>query len=152
MMHAGPAAYAIIRQFEGLRLDAYCCSAGVPTIGYGSTERVQLGMKISLAKAEERLRKDVAVSEEAVRRLLRIGVNQNQFDALVSFVFNLGAPALAQSSLLKRLNAGDMGAAGGEFAKWVFARDPKTKQMVKLPGLVKRRAEEARLFLSTVGV
>jgi lysozyme len=152
MMHAGPSAYALIRQFEGLRLDAYCCPAGVPTIGYGSTERVQLGMKISLAQAEDRLRKDVAIAEDTVRKLLRIGVNQNQFDALVSFVLNLGAPALQQSTLLKRINAGDAGSAANEFCKWVFALDPKTKRMVKLPGLVTRRAEEAKLFLSRVGI
>lgn len=155
-MQASPAAYALIREFEGLELKAYCCSAGVLTIGYGHTKGVKPGMAITLGRAEELLRQDVANCEREVSALLRVGVTQNQFDALVSFVFNLGATALRSSTMLRRINNGEPASVldefgeeqgvAAEFKKWVMATNPKTKQLVKLPGLVSRRAAEAALF------
>lgn len=149
---ASGAAYALIREHEGLRLDCYLCPAGVPTIGYGHTgSGVAMGNRIDLAKAEQLLIGDIHEAEESIRKLVKVPLNQNQFNALVSFVFNLGETALKSSTMLRYINAGNYRSAAGEFAKWVYAKD-KTGKPVKLPGLVKRRAQEAELFASPVGI
>ena len=131
---------ALIRQFEGLRLSAYLCPAGIPTIGYGSTAGVQMGQAITAARAEELLREDVRQFEAAVSRLVKVPLTQGQYDALTSFAFNLGAKSLEQSTLLRLLNAGDYSGAAAQFDRWVYASGKK------LPGLVKRRAAERALF------
>ena len=144
-MTPSPAAYALICEYEGLRLSAYLCPAGVWTIGYGSTRGVKKGMTITQAQADARLKADVQVYAKAVNSMLRTGVTQGQFDALVSFAFNLGAGALEKSTLLRKINASDPSAVH-EFAKWNKATvDGK---MTVLPGLTRRRAAEARLFAS----
>lgn len=131
----------LIKHFEGMEPKAYRCPAGVLTIGYGSTgKHVKPGMTITEAEAEALLRKDVGRFEDAVGKLVRVKLDQDEFDALVSFAFNLGAGNLAESTLLKKLNAADFGGAYKEFGKWTKAAG-KT-----LPGLVKRRAAEAALF------
>lgn len=134
---------ALIQVAEGFRPNAYICPAGVLTIGYGHTgSDVTPGMVITEAQALALLRKDVASFEAAVSALVRVPLTQGQFDALVSFAFNLGAGALKASTLLRLLNGGDYAGAAAQFARW-------TKGGGKiLPGLVKRRAAEARLFLS----
>ncbi len=135
----------LIKKYEGLRLDAYKDPAGVLTIGYGHTKIVKPGMTINKEMAELLLKIDVMDAESAVRDLVNIELNQNQFDALVSFTFNIGRRNLERSTLLKLLNAGKILEAGEEFMKWTKARQPGG--LKELPGLVKRRAEEKTLFL-----
>ena len=146
------AAYALISEHEGTFLKCYLCPAGVPTIGTGHTgPDVKIGMTITLAQAEAFLHEDVKEAEASIRSLVKVPLNQNQFDALVSFVFNLGETALKSSTLLRYLNARNYKAAAQEFGKWVYAKD-KSGKLVTLPGLVKRRKQEADLFASPVGI
>lgn len=135
----------LIKKYEGLRLDAYKDPAGILTIGYGHTKTVKPGMTINKEMAELLLKMDVMDAENAVRELVDVELNQNQFDALVSFTFNIGRRNLERSTLLKLLNAGKILEAGEEFMKWTKARQPGGFK--ELPGLVKRRAEEKTLFL-----
>lgn len=138
----------LIKSFEGY-LDkqpdgsclAYTCPAGVATIGWGCTEGVKLGMRWTEAEAEAGLRREIAKFEAGVLRLATVEINQNEFDALVSFSYNVGLGALEKSSVLKRLNAGDRTGAAQAFRLW-----NKGGGKV-LPGLVSRRAREAALFL-----
>lgn len=136
----------LIKSFEGCRLTAYQDSIGVWTIGYGHTSGVYSGMTITEAQAEAYLRSDLIISENSVNQYVTYAINQNQFDALISFTFNLGSGNLASSTLLKKLNQGDISGAANEFDKWIYAGDEV------LEGLVKRRAAENELFLyGTVG-
>lgn len=139
---------SIIKEFEGLRLEAYLCPANVWTIGWGHTgPEVKRGMKITTARAEELLRVDLQRFEAAVHQLAPIATD-NQFSAMVSFAFNVGedidddtiAEGLGDSTLLKKHNAGDYAGAAREFAKW-----NKAKGQV-LAGLTRRRAMEAALY------
>ena len=134
----------LIRRHEGLRLKAYRCPAGVWTIGYGHTKGVKRGMVIARVHADRFLREDVQDAEEAVNRLVEVPMTQGQFDALVSFVFNLGIGAFSRSTLRKVLNKGDYCAAAEQFGRWVYAL--QGGQRVKLPGLVARREDERALF------
>jgi GH24 family phage-related lysozyme (muramidase) len=144
-MKISDAGLELIIRFEGLRLEAYLDPVGIWTIGCGHTgPEVRRGLKISRPRAMQLLREDVREAEEAVTRLVQRPLNQAQFDALVSFAFNAGGGALAQSTLLRRLNAGDRAAAQREFAKWVKGTIGGRK--VTLPGLVRRRAAEAKMF------
>jgi GH24 family phage-related lysozyme (muramidase) len=131
----------LIKNFEGLKLEAYLCPAKVPTIGYGTTTGVKMGDRITAAQAEALLRKDVEKFEAAVRKLVTVPLNDNQFSALVSFTYNLGAGALQKSTLLKLLNQGDYESASQEFLKWNKAGGKV------LTGLVRRRQAEQALFL-----
>lgn len=133
---------ALIKRFEGLRLEAYLCPAGKPTIGWGHTGDVKLGTKITEHQAEAILDVDLDKFEQIVSRLLgATTVTDNQFAALVSFAFNLGEAALARSTLLSTIKLGDITKASGEFMKWKYAAGHVS------PGLVKRRADERALFL-----
>mgnify|MGYP003612844603 CR=1 FL=1 len=132
----------IVKEAEGLRLSAYLCPAGIPTIGYGHTKGVKLGDTCTREQAEEWLENDFFTAKQDVKAVVRVPLRENQLDALASFVFNLGVRKLIQSTLLKKLNAGDYSGAAAEFDKWVFAGK------VKLNGLVKRRAKERQLFES----
>jgi len=133
----------LIKQFEGFRSKAYICPAGVLTIGYGSTgKHVQPGMSINTAYGEKLLREDVSRFESAVNRLVTVPMSQGQFDALVSFAFNVGEGALAKSTLLRKLNAGDYAGAAHEFKRWNRGGGRV------LAGLVRRREAEAKLFNS----
>lgn len=134
----------LIGQWEGLRLTAYQDVGGVWTIGYGSTANVEPGMKITKAAAESRLTRDLAGAEDAVESLVRVDLTDNQFGALVSFVFNVGAGAFKSSTLLRKLNAGDYAAVPLELARWNKAR--VGGKMVAVPGLANRRAAEAGLW------
>ena len=133
---------AKIKEFEGLRLEAYLDSAGVPTIGYGHTgDDVIMGDRISEYWANHLLKADLYDVELAVD-LLGVAKTQGQFDALVSFAYNLGIGRLQRSTLLKVIReGGSKRAITREFKRWVYA-DGK-----KLPGLVKRREWEAKRFL-----
>jgi lysozyme len=131
----------IVKDSEGLRLKAYKCPADVWTIGYGHTRRVKEGDEISVAEAEALLRDDIGVAERAVSLLVNAPLEQNEFDALVSFTFNVGAGALQESTLLRLLNDGNKGAAAAQFSRWVFGGGEV------LPGLSTRRSAERDLFL-----
>ena len=131
----------LIKSFEGLRLEAYLDSVNVPTIGYGHTRNVRLGQTITVEQAEAFLMEDIHEFELAIQRLVCIPLSQNQFDALVSFTFNVGIGNLKKSTLLKKLNTGDIAGAANEFNKWVYAGKQKLK------GLVKRRSKERLLFI-----
>lgn len=115
---------AIIKQYEGFRAKPYLCPAKVPTIGYGATYYLD-GRKVKLtdpaiseAQADKLLDKMLEKYEQAVERYAQVPLNQNQFDALVSFCYNVGAENLRTSTLLKKLNAKDYAGAGEQFLKW----------------------------------
>lgn len=137
--HAG---IDLIKRFEGCRLTAYQCPAKVWTIGYGHTKTCKPGQKINLIEAERLLRQDLIVFEAALNKLVTVPLSQNQYDALVSFVFNVGSTALARSTLLVLLNRHDYLGAAEQFLRWTKAGN------VTLAGLVARRKAEYELFLS----
>ena len=140
---------ALIKLFEGLELEAYQDIAGIWTIGYGHTgSDVKPGMKLSEREAEELLKRDLKPREEAVSRLTSVPLNQNEFDALVSFIYNVGIGAYQNSTARKRLNAGDrVGAA--EALTWCNKATVGGVLRV-VPGLPRRRAAERALFLEPV--
>ena len=138
----------LIADFEGLRLKAYPDpgTGNEPwTIGYGTTvypdgRKVKKGDVITQEQALDYLKQDVKKFATSVTQVVTVPLNQNRFDALVSFTYNLGAGALARSSLLRKLNAREYKAAAAEFDKWVYAAGRI------LPGLVNRRKAERELF------
>jgi lysozyme len=131
---------ALIEQFESLRLESYQDGAGIWTIGYGHTEGVGAGQCCTEEQADTWMAEDVGHAESAVNSLVKVPLSQNQFDALVSFAFNLGAGNLKSSTMLRLLNAGTYQLAGNEFPKWdkVASRDSA--------GLLRRRVAEQELF------
>lgn len=140
-MKASPDAYELIKKHEGLRLQAYRCPAGVLTIGYGHTNGVSEGMSITKEEAERLLSQDIAVAEAAINKY-NLALNQNQFDALVSFVFNVGAGNFSRSTMLCKLKVNPYDSSiGDEFYRWVYAKGKV------LPGLQKRRADEVRIYI-----
>lgn len=125
---------------EGLSLEAYEDCAGVPTIGYGHTKDVKMGDRISKYWAKELLKDDVREVEQQVQAL-NVAQTQGQFDALVSFTFNLGIGRLKSSTLLKVIReGGSMSAIKKEFKRWVYAGGKR------LRGLERRREWEAKRF------
>jgi len=136
----------IIKKWEGLRLKAYLCPAGVPTIGYGHTYNVKMGQTISVVQAELFLDHDYQDAEEQVLSLVKVPLTENQLGALTSFVFNLGSGNLRISTLLRKLNLGDYSGAAEQFGAWNKAR--VNGAMIALDGLTKRRADEKNLFLA----
>ena len=131
----------LIKQFEGLRLEAYQCSAGVWTIGFGHTgSDVYKGLTITQEKAENLLKIDLTIHCNNISKLVKVKLNQNQFDALVSFEFNIGYGNLSSSTLLKLLNKGDYMGAANQFERWVYAGGKVSE------GLKKRRKAEMSLF------
>lgn len=138
---------ALIKVSEGLETEAYPDPGnritGEPwTIGYGHTRNVRRGDTCDEAQATAWLREDLQAAEGAVRHLVDVPLSQGQFDALVSFVFNCGASAFGNSTLLRLLNEGDAAGAAEQFKRWNRGADGP------LPGLVVRRAGERDLFLS----
>lgn len=134
----------LIKRFEGCRLTAYYCPARVLTIGYGHTgQDVKPGMTITQQQADALLRRDLQRFERAVSESVKYPLTQPMYDALVSFAFNCGTAALKTSTLLRLLNQGDVQGAAAQFDRW-------TKGGGKvLPGLVRRRAAEKAMFLTT---
>lgn len=132
----------LIKNFEGCRLKAYKCPAGISTIGYGHTNKVLMGDEITQAEAERLLKEDLLIHENNVSRLVKVPLTQSQFDALVCFEYNVGYGNFSNSTMLKKINAKDYKGAAEQFDKWVYAN----KKI--LPGLVKRRKAEKDLFLS----
>ena len=133
---------ALITEFEGFRSKAYLCPAGVPTIGYGFTLGVQLGDTITKEQAKRRLARELESYEAAVSRACTNEPNQNEFDALVCFAFNVGIGGMRKSSVIKAHNRGDHQAAARAFQLWNKAGG------VVYAGLTRRRAAEAALYLT----
>lgn len=138
---------ALIKQFEGCKLAAYQDSVGVWTIGYGWTQPVngnpiRAGMTIKQEAAECLLKTGLVSYESDLFRLVKVRLTQGQFDALVSFSYNLGSRALSTSTLLRKLNSGDYAGAADEFLRWNKAGGKV------LQGLTRRREAERALFLS----
>ena len=146
-MKTGEKGIELIKKYEGFRSKAYLCPAGVPTIGYGATyypggRRVTMNDKpISETDAEFLLKNMLGNYEAGVNRYVRVYLNQNQYDALVSFAYNLGNGALQKSTLLKRINADPNDKdIKRQFRKWVRAGGRVLK------GLQRRREEELNLY------
>ncbi|NTU68912.1 MAG: lysozyme [Chlorobiaceae bacterium] len=136
----------LIKRFEGLRLKPYRCPANIPTIGYGST-RYEDGSKVKMTdqpitceRAEALLLGTLGSYEKAVNEMVAVPLEQHQFDALVSFAYNLGAAALKKSTLMKLLNDGDYSGAMGQFMRWTRAGGRV------MAGLEARREAEQELF------
>ena len=132
----------LIKRFEGCRLSAYKCPAGIWTIGYGHTGNVKKGETITKEEAEKLLEEDLIVHSNNVSRLVKVTLNQNQFDALVSFEYNVGFYRFKNSTLLKLLNQKKYKEAAAQFKAWKYGGGRV------LMGLVKRREMEEKLFLS----
>ncbi|MBO6032508.1 MAG: lysozyme [Prevotella sp.] len=142
-MRASESLIQNLKEFEGLRLEAYRDAAGVPTIGYGHTKGVRMGDRLTAYWADQLLRKDVG---QVAYEVMQLGVvhTQGQLDALTSFAFNLGIGRLIRSTLLKTIrNGGSMHQIRKEFMRWVYA-DGK-----RLKGLEKRRKWEAERFFES---
>lgn len=140
-MRTSPQGFDLIKHFEGCRLEVYKCSAGVPTIGWGHTgPDVKPGMRWTQQQADRALEDDLVKFERAIAEQIKVELTQSQFDALVSFAFNLGPGALFKSTLRKLLNAGDYAGAAGQFPLWNKAAGKV------LAGLTRRRLAEQALF------
>ena len=136
----------LVQEFEGCRLDAYRCPAGIPTIGYGATgPDIRMGMVWTQEQADARLVEDLARFADGVERLVEVDLSDNQFAAIVSFAFNVGLGALRDSTLLRKLNAGDYEGAADQFPRWARAGGRL------MPGLSRRRLAERALFLDEGG-
>lgn len=143
-MRTGKAGIDLIKSFEGLELVGYLCPANIPTVGYGHTgPDVKVGKSITPEKAHELLAADLAKFERGVKGVVKVGLSQNQFDALVSFAYNCGLGNLFKSTLLKKVNVNPADPAiKAEFLKWTRGGGEV------LPGLVRRRKSEAALYFS----
>lgn len=136
----------IIKSFESLKLKAYLCPAGIPTIGWGHTkgitrQMVTDGYTITLEKAEQLFQEDLREAESAVTRLVKEKLTDNEFSALTSFVFNIGETKFSKSTLLRKLNVLERRAAVKEFERWIYSNGKP------LQGLIRRRQAEKELFL-----
>lgn len=137
-------AYKMVKRYEGLILERYIDADGHDSIGYGHECKKGDGLqKISLAQAETLLEYDINIAAQAVLRLTEsVNLNDNQFTALIDFVYNLGAGTFQASTLRMVINRGDFKDAPEQFMRWVFGNNRK------LPGLIQRRQAEANLFTS----
>ena len=144
MRHLTDDGLVLIKRFEGFAPEIYICPGGWPTIGYGHVvrdgEQDRYADGIDEATAEDLLRRDVEVAERAVLRLIRVPLEDRQFDALGSFAFNLGAGALQRSTLRRKVNREEHDDVPAEFRRWVFAGGRRLK------GLIRRREVEAGLY------
>ena len=143
MRHITPQGLELITTFEGFSPTSYMCAGGYLTIGYGHVIKEGEAFPSGITEEEARtlLRKDVHIAERVVLQLICVPLSDGQFDALVSFTFNLGSGALQRSTLRQKLNRSDYGRAANEFGRWTFAGGRK------LPGLIRRRAAERQRFL-----
>lgn len=138
----------MIRQFEGLKLESYLCPAGVWTIGYGHTKGVKPGQTITIEQAERLLADDIAVAQIALKHV-QVYLNDHQKEALTSFIFNVGATAFKNSTLLKKLNSGDYAGAAACFEDWCKTKNKTTGVVTVVKGLQERRKAERKLFECT---
>ncbi len=139
-MNTSAEGISLIKKFEGCELTAYQCSAGVWTIGYGHTKGIEEGMEISQEEAEQMLVDELHEYENYINKYVTAPLSQNQFDAMVSWVYNLGPANLKASTLLKVLNAEDYDGVPAQIKRWNKAGGEI------LDGLIRRREAEARLF------
>jgi lysozyme len=146
MRHVTDKGLALIRRFEGFSPTVYLCPGGWPTIGYGhvfrEAERERFASGINEDEAEELLRRDVSKAERAVLRLITVPLTDGQFDAMVSFAFNLGGGALQRSTLRRKVNRGEHSGVPAEFRNWIWAGGRKLK------GLVRRREAEVNAYIA----
>lgn len=141
-MKASVDAYELIKQFEGLRLEAYLCPAGIWTIGYGHTSGVSPNSFITIQEADEHLHRDIAAIEMQLNKL-NLSLRQCQWDAIVSFVFNVGIGNFKASTLLAKIRINpDDNSIIDEFLRWVYANGKVMR------GLQKRRLTEMKLYFS----
>lgn len=144
MRHITDEGLGLIKRFEGFSPTIYLCPAGYPTIGFGHVvllgEQSRFDSGILREEAAELLRRDVRIAESAVLRLIKTPLADGQFEALVSFTFNLGAGALQRSSLRTKVNRGEHGDVPVQLMKWVWSAGRK------LPGLMRRRQAEGALY------
>lgn len=133
-----------LKELEGFRKDAYKDTGGVWTIGYGTImlngKPVEQGMSITDPEAEVALQADLAWAQTAVNQLVRVPLKQSMYDALVSFVYNVGMNAFSKSTMLRKLNLKDYAGASKEFSRWVYDNGKEIK------GLVARRRIEQSMF------
>lgn len=142
-----PSGEDLVINHEGNVRVVYLDPVNIPTVCVGHTgtvSRADVGKRFSEDTCRRLLREDVTTAVAAVRRSVRVPITQNQFDALVSLAFNIGAGAFHSSTLVRKLNAGDYRGAGEQFHRWVYAGGKR------LNGLVKRRADEAALFMKDI--
>lgn len=136
----------IVKEFEGFRSKPYKCSAGIPTIGYGSTfyindEKVSMNdSPISIELAEELLMNTLNMFSAKVNNLIKVELNQNQYDAIISFVYNIGVGGFSKSTMLKLINSKDFTNASKQFIRWNKANGKVVN------GLTIRRKKEQELF------
>lgn len=135
-----------IQRAEGVRYTAYPDVGGVPTICSGSTRAVRLGQTATPGECEVRLAEDSTYAGKAIARLVTHVLTQQQYDALVSLVFNIGPTAFQKSTLLRKLNSGQCHAVGAEFLRWDRVKGKR------IPGLSTRRAKESTLWLEDCDV
>lgn len=143
-INVGKQGLDLVRHFEGFQPQVYACPAGKPTIGFGHVVREgeTFNQPISVQEAYDLLKKDLAIAEDALHRLVKVPLAICQFDALASFIYNIGVGAFEKSTLLKRLNEGeDPYDVSSEILKWVFAGKKRLK------GLMRRREAERFLFI-----
>ena len=141
-------AFERLKEFEGLRLEAYVCAGGKLTIGYGHTKGVRVGQKIDKETANKLLQDDVEYVEQFLaKEPYAEDITQGQWDALVSFIFNLGVGNYLSSTLRKKiLRDIDEPSIPDEFRRWVYVTDPVTGKKKKAAGLVSRREWEAQMY------
>ncbi|MZR30459.1 lysozyme [Sneathiella litorea] len=125
LQQLSPKGAEFIKQFEGLKLTAYDDGTGVMTIGYGHTGDVKAGETISQSQADSYFNADIKWAVDRVNASVMVELQQNQFDALVSFTFNVGEGAFKSSTLLKKLNIGDYGSVPPELGRWIYAGNKK---------------------------
>jgi lysozyme len=147
-LHPSQNCIDLVKSSESCRLEAYLDPAGIPTIGWGHTEQGDYALpeRCTLEQAEMFLQADLAGAAVYIWRLVTVPLNQNQFDALCDFVFNVKLTEFLTSTLLRKLNRGDYAGAASEFPRWVYGYSPIKGREVELPGLVTRRAREQALF------
>ena len=144
MRHITQNGIDLIKRFEGFSRTVYFCPAGYPTIGYGHVVKPHedFSAGIDEAQAEELLRQDAVIAERAVLRLINVPLTDGQFDALVSFTYNLGGGALQRSTMRRKINREEHADVPEQFMRWVWAGGRKLK------GLVRRREAESRLYIN----
>lgn len=142
-MKASQQAYNLIREFEGLRLQAYQCPSGIWTIGYGHTTNVVPGTAITQLQANLLLQEDITQCENILNKY-NLALTQNMYDALISFIFNVGAGNFHCSALLSKIKVNPYDSSiCDEFLKWIHSRGKP------LAGLQRRRMAEMKLYFST---
>jgi len=142
-MKISDAGVSAVKGFEGFRAKAYLCPAGVWTIGFGTTNGVKEGDSVTRARAEELLKSDLKWAEAVINKKVTVKLKQNQFDALCSFVYNIGETAFSKSTMLKLLNKGQYDAVPAQIARW----NRVGKEVNR--GLTIRRAAEADMWLQS---